>query len=104
MARPPIHRVTEQELRALFNAVVLPRIEAGDVLEAVQTEHPANPNFGQPSGTLSQIVAYWEVKNGKIGAKLAIAHRYLRPDGSLGGSGLPDPKNVFDEGKLFVAK
>ena len=42
----------------------------------------------EPYCTHSQIVYYYA----KDGEKLAIVHQYLRPDGTLGASGIPDPK------------
>jgi hypothetical protein len=95
--------MTKQELRDLFNAEILPRIEAGELLETVESDGSPNPRHGEPPGTRSQIVSYWEVEAGRL-RKIALAHRYLRPDGSLGGSGqrLPDPKLVRHEGKRFA--
>lgn len=42
---------------------------------------------GEPPGTRSQIVIYTDGADA-----VAMVHRYLRPDGTLGGSGRPDPK------------
>jgi hypothetical protein len=47
----------------------------------------------QPVGTRSQSIPY--LLNG---AKIAICHQYLLPDGTLGASGLPDPKLIEYEG------
>lgn len=43
------------------------------------------------------MIAYYDAE-----AKLAIAHRYLRPDGRLGASGRPDPKWVFKDGIIYA--
>jgi hypothetical protein len=48
---------------------------------------PVRPGHHQPIGTKSEMVPYR--LNGK---QIAICHRYRRPDGTLGASGLPDPK------------
>jgi len=32
---------------------------------------------------------------------VALVHQYLRRDGSLGASGKPDPKMLFDRGELL---
>jgi hypothetical protein len=96
--------VSLRQLRALFNAVILPKILAKEVLETVKSEGTPNPKHGEPAGSLSQIVAYSPVEGGKIGRPIALAHRYLRPDGTLGASGLPDPKWIFDDGKIYKAK
>lgn len=86
----------------MFNSVVLPRIEAKELLEVVKEDKPAPPESGQPSGSRSQIVAYIEVENRKIGRKVAMAHRYLLPDGTLGASGKPDPKSLKHDGQFYV--
>jgi hypothetical protein len=77
---------------------------AKELLETIQNEGTPNPKYGEPAGSLSQIVAYCPVERGKIGKPIALAHRYLRPDGSIGASGLPDPKWVLDQGKLYAAR
>jgi len=89
-------------LRDLFNRVILPRIEAKELLEVVQSDAPASPEYGQKPGARSQMVAYYEVVNGKIGTKVAIAHRYQLANSTLGGSGKPDPKSVKHDGELHV--
>ncbi len=43
---------------------------------------------GEPRCTRSQLVEYFE----ESGLKVAIVHQYRRRDGSIGGSGRPDPK------------
>lgn len=50
----------------------------------------------EPAGTLSQIVAYESDGN-----RIALVHRYLRPDGSIGASGRPDPKELLEDGILY---
>ena len=35
---------------------------------------------------------------------LALVHLYLRPDGSLGGSGRPDPKVVVHQGIEYFTR
>lgn len=57
----------------------------------LKERHPARPKSGEPFCTRSQMVSYMA---GDV--ELARAHRYLRPDGSLGASGKPDPKLFFD--------
>jgi len=50
----------------------------------------------EPPGTRSQSVPYY-----LMGVKIAVCHQYLRPDGSLGASGLPDPKLVEYQGHVL---
>lgn len=100
MVRPPIHRVSLAELREIFNTNVLPRLDK-DLIEIVSSEGPPNPRYHQPPGTLSQRVEYWESTGNSL-RKVAIVHQYLLPDGTLGASGLPDPKRVLHDGVIFA--
>ena len=53
---------------------------------------------GEPPGTRSQILDYRDPN----GERVVTVHRYLRPDGTLGGSGQPDPKWIRREGEVFI--
>jgi hypothetical protein len=90
------------ELRALFNNEILPKIQAGALLPMVLSQNPPRSDAGQPPGTLSQRVEYVEIIDGRP-IRVATVHQYLRPDGTLGGSGLPDPKRVFYDGVVYAA-
>lgn len=63
----------------------------------VRQSHPSPLGAGQPFCTLSQMVSYRD----RSGREVARVHQYLRPDGSLGASGRPDPKRLFHEGILY---
>jgi hypothetical protein len=52
---------------------------------------------GEPFCTLSQRLLYRTVDGDR---HVAQAHRYLRPDGSIGASGFVDPKMVLHEGTV----
>ena len=52
--------------------------------------HPAPEKSRQPYCTRSQIIAYVDADNNEA----ALVHQYLRPDGTLGASGKPDPKRM----------
>jgi hypothetical protein len=101
MARPPIKRVTVAELRELFNREILPKVSKGELIEIVRSEGTPQQRANQPAGTRSQIVEYFGSAGGHL-EKVAIVHRYLRPDGSLGGSGKPDPKRILHDGIMFA--
>jgi hypothetical protein len=103
MPRPPIQRVTLTELRKLFNTEVLPRLANGDIIAVVRSEGQPNPRAQQPVGTRSQRVEYWGAKDGAL-SKIAVAHQYLRPDGTIGASGKPDPKRVLHEGIIYAPR
>lgn len=70
-------------------------------MEVIESSGTPSPKAGQPPGTRSQLVSYWESVGGSL-TKVAVVHRYLRPDGTLGGSGLPDPKAVLHQGVLYA--
>ena len=85
-----------RELRAVFNAFVLPRVQSGELDELVLMSGKAAATSGQPSGTVSELVGYYEA-----GRRIAIAHRFVMPDGEIGGSGKPDPKEVRRDGEIL---
>ena len=86
------------ELRAIFNAHLLPRIKNGELVEVVISSCPASPHSNQPDGTLSELVEYQE-----NGERVAIVHRFVTKDGEIGGSGRPDPKAIrFGREWLFL--
>jgi hypothetical protein len=45
---------------------------------------------------LSQTVEYYDGDN-----RVALVHQYLRPDGTIGASGRPDPKALLEDGILY---
>lgn len=56
----------------------------------------APPGAGQPTGTVSRLDFIYDG-----GHKIAEVHYYLRRDGSIGGSGEPDPKSLLIDGVLY---
>lgn len=89
------------EIRQLFNdGGFWTRAERGELTQALVAEsHPSPPRASLPPCTRSQILAYFDPG----GVKVALVHQYLRPDGSLGASGRPDPKKLLLDGVLYVA-
>jgi hypothetical protein len=45
-------------------------------------------------------LVYWNQEREPV----ALVHQYVRPDGSIGGSGLPDPKRVVIGGTVYATK
>lgn len=81
--------VSNDIIRQHFNdSQILDKIKSGE-LKAVtkRSSHPSTPPASEPVCTRSQIVYYYTQDDKPI----AIVHQYLRPDGTIGGSGLPDP-------------
>lgn len=87
--------VPAETLRKMFNdGRYWELARKGKLHEKLYSEGPPQKASGEPPGTLSQIVAYLDLD----GRQLAVVHQYLRKDGSLGGSGRPDPKKLFLHG------
>lgn len=84
------------ELRALFNEFIAPRIQRGELDELVLSSAAAAAASGQPPGTVSELVGYYDA-----GQRVAVAHRFVTPDGEVAGSGRPDPKEVRWQGELL---
>lgn len=93
--------MSPRELRQRFNeGDYWGRAERGEFRQSVvRNGHPSSAQSGEPYCTRSQIIEYWEW----IGQMIAKVHRYLRPDGTIGGSGLPDPKVLVEGGIRYQA-
>lgn len=91
--------MSAEDLRRRFNdADFVGRVAAGDLVEVVKRDsHPTLSGSTEPFCTRSQIVTYHTIS----GEKVAVAHRYLRRDGSVGGSGRPDPKMLRAGNVIF---
>jgi hypothetical protein len=92
-SEPPIELVPIGHLRKMFNEAGLSeRAMYGDLYATLEEDgHPSPPLAGEPFCTRSQIVAYRD----DAGAQIARVHRYLRPDGSIGLDGKPDPQEML---------
>jgi hypothetical protein len=98
---PPKVEVSPRELRDRFNrGNYVERVAAGELTARVLKDgHPSPPRAGLPICTRSQSIAYFDAK----GDEVAMIHQYLKPDGTLGASGRPDPKRLLENGVLYVA-
>ena len=95
----PLLQVSDTTLRRIFNTHYLGRVNSGELkAEVLREGHPSPPLAGEPFCTKSQLLAYRD-KDGNLIAK---AHRYLRPDGTIGLSGKPDPKTLLHKGILYT--
>ena len=63
----------------------------------LEHRHPALTAANEPFCTYSQMISYRDASDNEI----ARVHQYLRPDGTLGASGKPDPKRLFVDGTLY---
>ena len=57
-----------------------------------KSDHLPIPPPGEPLCTCSEMVAFFDDKLNKV----AMAHQYKRPNGTIGASGKPDPKYFFN--------
>jgi hypothetical protein len=71
------------------------RAAAQEILMTVESSRPAPPH--EPPGTMSRIIVYYTAELDRI----ALAHEYRRPDGTLGGSGQQDPKRIYLDGEIL---
>ena len=55
-------------------------------------------SIDEPPGTQSLTVAYVDDEFHRV----FLVHFYLRPDGSIGASGRPDPKWLLDNGVVYI--
>src|SRR5215212_10282776 len=92
---PPQARVDPSLLRLFFNTSdIIRRLDSDHLTETIVRDNIVPvakcKNYGFPQGTHSQFVIYREGSQ-----EVARAHRYLLPNGQVGGSGLPDPKRII---------
>lgn len=83
--------VSPQELRRLFNEINFDQVvsEGKGTMTTRTNRHPTSPKAKkEPFCTKSQTLFY------AMPGKRAVAHRYLRPDNTIGASGMPDPKSL----------
>jgi hypothetical protein len=69
---------------------------AGEIIAEIKNSRTAPPQSGQPPGSKSQEVWYFE-----NGEEVARVHQYVLPDGGLGASGVPDPKRIYEGGVAY---
>jgi hypothetical protein len=75
------------------------KVKVGVLRAAVMKEnHPAPQPASEPFCTRSQMIFYTDEHEQEI----ARVHQYLRPDGSIGGSGKPDPKRFLHQGTIYI--
>ena len=97
MATPPIIRVSEWRMRRRFNrGRYYERLLAGELTSRMHQTHPSRTKANEPFCTYTQEVFYIDA-----GTEVARVHQYLRPDGTLGASGKPDPKMLVESGMMY---
>ncbi len=72
----------------------LEKLHAGELNEVMlKNNHPSRPLAKEPYCTRSQYIRYVDARSG---APVAEVHQYYRRDGSIGASGRPEPKVIFE--------
>ncbi len=103
-SNPPqrLQRVSDWKLRRLFNQGKYWRQAQSGILREriLQNGHPSSPLAGEPYCTHSQMISYLDA----AGNEVARVHQYLRPDGTIGLSGKPDPKRLLVNGTLYILR
>jgi hypothetical protein len=95
----PVRRVSPWELREIFNdGRYYERVCANELIASVEVSRLAPPSAGQPPGTLSETVAYFDLAFNRV----ALVHQYRLPDGTLGASGKPDPKRLLLNAEILI--
>jgi len=91
MSANDIIRVDEWKMREMFNeAGFYERTKTSEIeAKITRNKHPNWIAAWLPFCTYSQEVSYRH-----NGQEVARVHQYLKPDGMLGASGLPDPKRL----------
>jgi len=91
--------VDEWRLREVFaEEDIISRAEREEIRVFSESRHPSPAPAAEPFCTQSQILHYYTAN---LMEKVAIAHQYLRPGGTVGASGKPDPKMVRSGGVVF---
>ena len=98
MSRRDARRVTDWELRKIFNdGDYYAKVLRNELVAVVERDGLASPAMNHPSGTRSQTVRYYDHEFGPV----AFVHQFVLPDGSLGASGKPDPKRIWLESEIL---
>jgi len=104
----PVVRASDEELRKLFNPAYLARVLNGELTvrnfgrQSLYQNPPQDKGREQePDGTITGLV---EIIDPATKRRVAVAHRLLRPDGSYGASGFPDPKMVLIGDIIYLQK
>lgn len=98
----PIEEVTEDEIRQAFNdGQFWDKAQSGELIPAtLRSNHLKRPGRKGPLCTRSELIVYYTSDRQPV----AWVHQYLRPDGTLGGSGRPDPKRLVIEGRIMAVR
>jgi hypothetical protein len=92
-------RITTTEMQRMFNeGGYWDKAKSGEFTTVtLEHRHPSLTAANEPFCTFSQMISYRDASDNEM----ARVHQYLRPDGTVGASGKPDPKRLFVDGTLY---
>lgn len=102
MAELPAQCINRNQIQQMFNdGGYWPRAQAGEFRQALEKESHLDPlKTAEPLCTHSQFLIYYDKEDNEI----ARVHQYKRPDGTLGGTGRPDPKRLILEDVIYFTR
>ena len=98
-----VRYVADSEIRRLFNEGPYAQMIAEGRLRAqfLPNTHLDHPDKrGNPRCTFRQMIRYVDAE----GDPVVEVFQYMRPDGTLGGSGRPDPKRLWVSRVVLIAE
>jgi len=95
----PVKGLSKRQLQELCHKhKLVEKINSKELKSIVLRERHANPlKSGQVFCTYSQIVSFHDSNSSEV----MRAHRYKKPDGTLGASKMPDPLRIFIDGVIY---
>jgi hypothetical protein len=95
----PIDRRSKIELRKMFHDhQCMQKLASGELHSILLKARHCDPiKSGQEFCTHSQLVSIQD----DDGSEIARAHQYMKPNGQLGASGMPDPFRLFIGGTIY---
>lgn len=95
----PRKKVSPKEIRLMFNTGCFrDQLRSGELRARVKvSDHPSPEKAIEPVCTHSEILEYIDGDDQRV----ALVHQFTRRDGSIGGSGLPDPKLLLVDGVWY---
>jgi hypothetical protein len=92
--------VSPDELRAIFDrGRYADRVASGELSERELVRGRPSTSSAHPEDAVSRRVGYYDSE----GRELAVVHELILPDGTVGGSGRPDPVRIDADGVVYVA-
>ena len=92
--------VSPDDLRDIFDRGRYSELaRAGELIERELVRGRPSLSSARPAEAISRRVGYYD----DTGRELAVAHELILPDGTIVGSGRPDPMRVHVDGTLYIS-